>query len=98
MTYSVEFSFFSCYSIIVKPKIIFVPSVFKHGVTEEDIRYAYETRVYDGQLRDYSFKYGFVGFNRAGNPIEVYYNPIGDDIVKVFHAMSCRDSTLEQLS
>jgi len=83
--------------VSMEPEFIFVPSVFKHGVTEEDIRHAYETRVYDGLLRDYTYKYGFVGFNRVGNPIEVFYNPIGDDIVKVFHAMDCRDSTLEQL-
>ena len=82
----------------MEPEFIFVPSVFKHGVTEEDIRHAYGTRVYDGQLMDYTYKFGFVGFNRAGNPIEVFYNPIGDDIVKIFHAMGCRDSTLEQLN
>ena len=81
----------------MEPEFIFVPSVFKHGVTEEDILHAYETRVYDSLLRDYTYKYGFVGFNRAGNPIEVFYSPIGDNIVKVFHAMDCRESTLDQL-
>jgi len=82
----------------MEPEFIFVPSVFKHGVTEEDILHAYKTRIYDGLLREHVNKYGFVGFNRAGNPIEVYYNPIGDKAVKVFHAMDCRDITLEQLS
>ena len=81
----------------MEPEFVFVPSVFKHGVTEEDIRYAYETKIYDGPLQDYGNKYGFVGFNRTGNPIEVFYNPIGNDTVKVFHAMNCREGTLAQL-
>ena len=76
---------------------IFVPSAFKHGVTEEDIRHVYKTRIYDGPLTDYVNKNGFIGFNRAGNPIEVFYNPINDDTIKVFHAMGCRDGTLAQL-
>jgi hypothetical protein len=37
------------------------------------------------------------GFNRAGNPIEVFYNPIGDDAIKVFHAMGCRDDIITQI-
>jgi len=81
----------------MEPEFIYVPSAFKHGMTEEDIRYAYETKIYDGPLGDYVNKHAFVGFNRAGNPIEVFYNPIGDDTVKVFHAMGCRDGTLDQL-
>ena len=81
----------------MEPEFIFVPSAFKHGVTKEDIHHAYETRIYDGPLWNYVNKYSFVGFNRAGNPIEVYYNPIGENTVKVFHAMGCRDGTLDQL-
>jgi hypothetical protein len=42
-------------------------------------------------------KYGFIGFNRAGNPIEVFYNPIGEDTIKVFHAMGMRPGALEEL-
>lgn len=75
-----------------------MPSSFKHKVTREDIYHAYKTRIYDGPLRDYPGKNAFVGFNRAVNLIEVYYNPIGDDTIKVFHAMDCRDSTIEQLN
>ena len=81
----------------MEPEFIFVPSAFKHGVTEEDIRHAYETKIYDGPLRNYTNKCGFVGFNRAGNPIEVFYNPIDNDTVKVFHAMGCQSSTIAQI-
>jgi hypothetical protein len=78
-------------------EIVFAPSAFKHNVTEEDIRHAYKTRVFARRLQSYDNKYGFIGFNRAGNPIEVFYNPIGEDTIKVFHAMGMRAGVLEQL-
>jgi hypothetical protein len=78
-------------------EFVFVPSAFKHGVTEEDIRHAYKTMIYEGQLEGYGNKYAFVGFNMAGNPIEVFYNPIGDDVIKVFHAMGSRDGVIDQV-
>jgi hypothetical protein len=81
----------------MKSEIVFVPSAFKHGVTREDIHHAYATLIYDGPIDRYKNKYAFIGFNRAGNPIEVFYNPIGDDTIKVFHAMGSRDVVLNQL-
>jgi len=80
------------------PEIIFVPSVFKHGVTKEDIYHAYKTMILKGLLEGYDNKYAFVGFNYAGNPIEVFYNPIDDDSIKVFHAMGCQSSTIAQIN
>ena len=76
---------------------MFVSSAFKHGVTREDIIHAYRNRTSDSLLESYSNKYAFIGYNRAGNPIEVFYNPIGEDAIKVFHAMDCRDSVRAQL-
>jgi hypothetical protein len=81
----------------MEPEIIFAPSAFKHRVTEADIRHAYKTRIFARKLEDYDNTYGFIGFNRAGNPIEVFYNPIGEDTIKVFHAMGMRAGVLEQL-
>jgi hypothetical protein len=81
----------------MEPEIVFVPSAFKHGVKREDIIHAFRTRIHDGLLEDYGNKYGFIGFNRAGNPIEVFYNPIGDDAIRVFHAMDCRDGITAQI-
>jgi hypothetical protein len=81
----------------MEPEIVFVPSAFKHGVKREDIIHAFRTRVHDGLLESYGNKYGFIGFNRAGNPIEVFYNPIGDDAIKVFHAMGYRDEIIAQI-
>jgi hypothetical protein len=81
----------------MEPDIIFAPSAFKHSVTEEDIRYAFKTRIFARKLEGYDNKYGFIGFNRTGNPIEVFYNPIGEDTIKVFHAMNMRPAVLDQL-
>jgi len=74
-----------------------VPSAFKHGVKREDIIHAYRTRIRAGLLDSYCNKYGFIGFNRAGNPIEVFYNPIGEDVIKIFHAMNCRSGIIAQI-
>ncbi|MCL2233414.1 MAG: hypothetical protein FWB99_10115 [Treponema sp.] len=78
-------------------EFVFVPSAFKHGVTEEDIRHAHKTMIYEGPLEGYGNKCAFVGFNRVGNPIEVFYNPIGDDTIKIFHAMRSRDGVIDQM-
>ena len=85
------------YYKIMEPEIVFAPSAFKHGITENDIRHAYTTRIYARKLEGYDNKYGFIGFNLSANPIEVFYNPIGDDAIRVFHAMHCRDGVLAQL-
>jgi hypothetical protein len=75
--------------------IEFNPSAFKHGVTEADIRWAFDTARYDGWFnkgkgRDKD-KYLLIGFNRKGNPLEILYNIIDDNTVNVFHAMTCRN-------
>jgi hypothetical protein len=33
-----------------------------------------------------------IGFNRSADLIEVLYNDIDEDTVRVFHAMECRNS------
>jgi len=81
----------------MEPKIVFVPSAFKHKVTKDDISHAYRTKIYDSLLEGSGNKYCFIGFNRAGNPIEVFYNPIDDDTIKIFHAMGCREGVIAQM-
>ncbi|GHV69899.1 hypothetical protein AGMMS49928_14750 [Spirochaetia bacterium] len=81
----------------MESEIVFVPSAFKHGISAEDICHAYKTRIYARQMEGYDNKYGFIGFNRAGNPIEVFYNPIGEDTIKIFHAMGMRPGVFAQL-
>jgi hypothetical protein len=55
------------------------------------------TKIYAGPVEGYDNKHAFVGFNLAANPIEVFYNPIGDDAIKVFHAMGCRNGMIAQM-
>jgi len=75
--------------------IEFNSSAFKHGVSEADIRWAFDTAKYDGwfnkgyeQDKD---KYLLIGFDRSGNPLEILYNLIDDYSINVFHAMKCRN-------
>jgi hypothetical protein len=80
------------YSAIMDVGIKFRQSAFKHGVTEDDIRWAYITRKYDAELEAEGAvnKHLFIGFDHNANLIEVFYNPIDADTIRVFHAMKCR--------
>jgi len=75
--------------------IEFNSDAFKHGVSEADIRRAFDTCVYDGLLDeadvDARDKYLLIGFDCKANPIEILYNVISDYRVNVFHAMPCRN-------
>jgi hypothetical protein len=58
----------------------FNPAAFKHGVTEADIRWAFDTAVYDGwfnkgegQDKD---RYLLIGFDRNGSPLEILWKPV----------------------
>ena len=71
------------------------PAAFDHGVSEEDIRKAFDTAIYDGFLDepyddDVRDKFLLIGFDCKANPLEVLYNFIADYHVNVFHAMPCR--------
>lgn len=75
--------------------IRFCQSAFKHGISEADIRWAIDTVKYDGCLEDdedAENKRLLIGFDRNANPpLEIYYNIIDHDTVRVFHAMKCRN-------
>jgi uncharacterized DUF497 family protein len=76
--------------------IVFNPAAFKHGVGEADIRMAFDTVKYDAFLDEddphAENKHLLIGFDRKANLIEVLYNVIGDDRIRVFHAMKCRSA------
>jgi hypothetical protein len=76
-------------------EIIFKQSAFKHGVTEADIRWAFNTVESDELICGFENKYRLLGFNTKGNMIEVLYNLINDHRVNVFHAFPCSDAFLE---
>jgi hypothetical protein len=72
--------------------IEFNQAAFKHGCTEADIRCAFKTFVFEEPAGSEENKYLLIGFDCAGNPLEILFNHIDDETVNVFHAMTCRRS------
>ena len=76
--------------------IRFSESAFKHGISETDIRWAFDNVLYDEQFSegygetDIGSKYLLIGFDRNAKHIEILYNVIDEDTLRVFHAMKCR--------
>jgi hypothetical protein len=77
--------------------ILYTQSAFKHGYTQEDIERAIETRIYEDLLKDEDEIYVIIGFDTLANPIEVFYNIIDDNTIKVFHAMELREKIEAQM-
>jgi len=68
----------------------FNPSAFKHGVSEADIRFAFDHKLFDHPVACQEEKNLLIGLDRQLNPIEILYNEIDETCVNVFHAMKCR--------
>jgi hypothetical protein len=77
--------------------ILYVKSAFKHGYTQNDIERAIETKIYEDTLKGEDDIYVIIGFDTVANPIEVFYNIIDDETIKVFHAMELRDIIVAQM-
>jgi hypothetical protein len=67
-------------------------AAFAHQITEADIEWALRTHFFERPASDGS--YLAIGFNRAGNPLEVAYRELDDGSLFVFHAMPCRQKWL----
>jgi hypothetical protein len=78
-------------------KILYVQSAFKHGYTQEDIERAIDTKIYEDNLKGEDDIYVIIGFDTIANPIEVFYNIIDDETIKVFHVMELRDKIAAQM-
>jgi hypothetical protein len=74
----------------VEEEFIFTTSAFKHGIAEEDIRSAFQRRVFDYALPGEENKNLLLGLARNANLLEIMYNVFEGDIINVFHAMKCR--------
>jgi hypothetical protein len=72
----------------------FCESALKHGVTEADIRHAFENYRTIRQFQNRENVYLLVGFDTKANPIEILYNEFGANGVNVFHAMACQSRFL----
>ena len=79
------------------PVIEFNEAAFKHEITEANIHYAMWHPLYEELLDAYENKWLVIGYDTAGNLIEIVYNMIDDNTVNVFHAMPCRKKLINQL-
>jgi hypothetical protein len=75
----------------------FGKTAFRHGISKEDIMNALKTKIYAAAIEEFPEKYVVLGFDRAGNPLEVVYNPIDDNSIFVFHAMNARKSFIKMI-
>ena len=76
----------------MKPKFTFSKSSFKHGIREDDIRYALGIYQFEGAiLKDEDI----IGFDRNGNLLEVIYSMTDENAGNVSHTMKCRKRYLE---
>ena len=78
-------------------KIVIIESAFRHGYTQDDIEKAIETNIYEGLLLGEDDIFALVGFDTRGNPMEVFYNLIDDNTIKVFHAIELREKVTAQM-
>ena len=74
----------------MEPKFIFRDTAFQHGLTEADIRRAFETSCYVGQYQGRTNVLLLLGFDLNANPVEILYNEFVDNCINVFHAMPCQ--------
>jgi hypothetical protein len=79
----------------IKPvdiEIQFKQSVFRHGVSEADIRHAFTKPRYDGPIEGVPADNRYIrqGFDTQGNLFEMLYNEY-DTHVCIFHAVRCRN-------
>ena len=67
-----------------------VPSAFKHGVTETNIRHAILHWKYDDAFEDDPEKHLLIGFDTNANLLEIMYNVIDEKTIKMVYAMKYR--------
>jgi len=79
-------------------EIIYVPSALKHSISKENIRWVLLNHLADGIIEeDDETKYLAIGFDKTGNLLEIMYNIIDEQKIKIFHAMKCRKQFYEKL-
>jgi hypothetical protein len=62
-----------------EPRIIYVPSAFKHGVSGENIHRALAFPEYEGPLEDDGDRRIVPGFDYNGNLLEIFYYSLMDE-------------------
>ena len=69
-----------------------VPSAFKHGVSEANIPHAILNWKYDDAFAEDPEKHLLLGFDGNANLLEIMYNVLDEQTIKVFHAMKCTNA------
>ena len=77
--------------------IEFTESAFRHNISKKDIKHALKTKILDVPLVRYPQKNALIGFDQAGNLLEILYNEIDDFRIEIFHAMKARKTFLARL-
>ena len=72
--------------------IKYAPSAFKHNINEANIRHAIQNWRYDDIIKDDPGKHLLIGFDCNANLLEIMYNIIDEQTVKIFHAMKCTNT------
>ena len=70
--------------------MIIIDSAFKHGVSENEIKYVFENAISSITLEEFPPKVMLFGFDTKGKALEIGYfiNDNGDEII--MHAMKLR--------
>ena len=72
------------------PNIEFNEAAFRHGLTEDNIRYVLQHPLREKLIEGYQNKWMVIGYDANANLIEIAYNIVDNDTVNVFHAMPLR--------
>ena len=75
----------------------FNEAAFRHGISREDIIHSLKNIIYTEAIEGLPERWVAVGFDRAGNPLEITYDPVDDNSIIVFHAMKARKSFIKML-
>jgi hypothetical protein len=80
--------------------IKYAKSAFKHGYTDADVRWAFKTKKYDAVFEEEGAmdKHLIIGFDCSANLIEILYNELDEDTVRLFHVMPCRSAFIALLN
>ena len=78
------------------PNVVFVPSAFKHNISEDNIHWVLLNHLADGVIEeDDETKYLSIGFDKLGNLLEVMYNCVDEQTIKVFMQWNVENSFMK---
>ena len=85
------------FAFVMEIAVKYASSAFKHNITEANIRHTIQNWRYDDIVVDDPDKYLLIGFDSNANLLEIMYNVIDEQTIRVFHAMKCTSEHRELL-